>query len=148
MTILIEKIITTDSEEKTEAVAERLAKTLPPGSVIALHGDLGAGKTVFARGFARGLGVSNPVSSPTFTIVQEYRLDNDKWLCHLDLYRIEDSYSALNFGIDEYLEDEDSFVLVEWAERIKPLLPESALRVHIRHNGERCREIEITWHGK
>ena len=79
------------SAEATESFAAQLAQALPRGTVIALDGNLGAGKTVFARGFARGLGITESVSSPTYTIIQEYPLNDGGYLYHMDLYRISDS---------------------------------------------------------
>ena len=91
------------SEAETEAYAAALARRLPPGTILTLEGDLGAGKTVFARGFARGLGITEPVSSPTYTIVQEYALPGGGGrLYHLDLYRINSPGAALDFGVDEF----------------------------------------------
>ena len=101
------------SEAETEAFAEKMAKELPPGSVLTLDGDLGAGKTVFSRGFARGLGITEPVSSPTYTIIQEYPLENGGMLFHLDLYRIANSASALAFGVDEFIDDLMDFIDVD-----------------------------------
>ena len=95
--------IITSSEEETEAVGRELAQSLPPGRSVLLRGNLGAGKTVFSRGFARGLGITEPVSSPTYTIVQEYELPAGGRLYHLDLYRISDVNAALAFGVDEFL---------------------------------------------
>ena len=110
----IERELLSRSEEETEAFAAQLAHELPRGTVLALEGDLGAGKTVFSRGFARGLGITEPVSSPTYTIIQEYSLPGGGRLYHLDLYRIANSASALAFGVDEFLDDPDSIALVEW----------------------------------
>ncbi len=134
------KIIETHSYEETEQLAAKLAGILPPGSVIALHGDLGAGKTVFARGFARGLGITDPVSSPTFTIVQEYPFENGI-LYHLDLYRIDNSDSALAFGVDEFLYDKTAKVLLEWPERITDILPPHTIHIEICHAGEEERRL-------
>ncbi|OGV39492.1 MAG: tRNA (adenosine(37)-N6)-threonylcarbamoyltransferase complex ATPase subunit type 1 TsaE [Lentisphaerae bacterium GWF2_45_14] len=120
-----------------------MASQIPFGSVVALHGNLGAGKTVFARGFARGLGVSQVVSSPTFTLVQEYPLKNNKWLYHLDMYRIDNYRAALAFGVDEYFEDKDAVVLVEWAERVAEILPENLFIVNIRRIEDDTREITV-----
>ena len=115
-------IIETADAAETEALGCRLAGVLPPGAVLTLYGDLGAGKTVLARGIARGLGISEPVTSPTFTIVQEYRAPDDRWLYHLDLYRIRDDIDALAFGIEEYLFNPAAITVVEWPERIPGLL--------------------------
>lgn len=125
-----------------------MASAVPSGSVIALHGNLGAGKTVFARGFARGLGITQPVSSPTFTLVQEYPLENGKWLYHLDMYRIDDYRAALAFGVDEYFDDKDAVVLVEWAERVAEILPDDLYIVNIKRLDGDTREISVESPGK
>ena len=121
----------TSSPEETKAVAAELAAQTRPGSVFALHGDLGAGKTVFAAGFARALGITEPVSSPTFTIVQEYPFEKGMFF-HLDLYRIDNPDAALAFGIDEFLYAEDGISLIEWPERIHGLFPPHTVYVDIR----------------
>ena len=113
----------THSPEETERFAAELAGSLKKGTVLLLYGGLGAGKTAFARGFARGLGIVEPVSSPTFTIVQEYAIPDGGMLYHMDLYRIDDPESALAFGIDEFLEDPGAFCIVEWPERAEGLYP-------------------------
>ena len=123
--------IITSSEEETEAVGRELAQSLPPGSSVLLRGNLGAGKTVFSRGFARGLGITEPVSSPTYTIVQEYELPAGGRLYHLDLYRISDVNAALAFGVDEFLDDPRGISLIEWPDRISGILPENAICVDI-----------------
>ena len=122
--------IETRSPGETEAFAAKLAASLPFGSVLALYGDLGAGKTVFARGFARGLNITEPISSPTFTILQEYPIDG-KFFYHLDLYRIDNSDAAYAFGIDEFLYAEDAMTLIEWPERIEDILPPHTIRITI-----------------
>ena len=114
---------TTNSPAETEEYAGKLAKSLSRGTVILLFGGLGAGKTAFTRGFARGLGITEPVSSPTFTIVQEYVIPAGGMLYHMDLYRIDDPDSALAFGIDEFLEDPNAFCVIEWPERGEGLYP-------------------------
>lgn len=129
------------SEQETEKFAFELAKTLPLGTVLTLNGDLGAGKTVFARGFARGLGVTEAVSSPTYTIAQEYILSGGKRLYHLDLYRISSAESGLAFGVDEFFNDPNAFALVEWPERVGDVIPDDAAKVNIRHLCENKREI-------
>ncbi len=104
------------SPAETEALGERLGRAAPRGLVIALSGDLGAGKTQFVRGLARGLGISNRVHSPTFTLVNEYGGGRLK-LFHLDLYRLETAEQILSAGIEEYLSP-DGVSVVEWAERL------------------------------
>ena len=124
MTLPATIVITTRSEDETLAIGRRLGAALPPGTVLALHGDLGAGKTVLSRGIAQGLGIAEAVTSPTFTVVQEYPCGRSgcRFLYHLDMYRIDDEEAALAFGIDDFLYARDAIVLVEWPERIAGLL--------------------------
>lgn len=136
------KLYRTSSPEETKAVAAALADRTRPGSVYALHGDLGAGKTVFASGFAHALGITEPVSSPTFTIVQEYPFEKGIFF-HLDLYRIDSPDAALAFGIDEFLYAADGVALIEWPERIQGLFPPHTVYVDIRR-GDTEEERVIT----
>ncbi len=131
----------TRSPEETEALAARIAGETALGTVILLRGNLGAGKTAFTRGFARGLGIQDPVSSPTFTIVQEYPFGKSNMLYHMDLYRIADSDAALAFGIDDFLFDRNAISLIEWPERAEDLYPADALNVEIEHTPEENRRI-------
>ena len=139
---LVKKIISY-AEKDTEEFACTLAKQLPIGTLVTLQGDLGAGKTVFARGFARGLGITEPVSSPTYTIVQEYNLPQGGRLYHLDLYRISSVDAALAFGVDEFFDDANAVKLVEWPERAGELIPGDAVRITITHLSENEREISL-----
>ncbi|HET7578757.1 MAG TPA: tRNA (adenosine(37)-N6)-threonylcarbamoyltransferase complex ATPase subunit type 1 TsaE [Bacillales bacterium] len=128
----------TDSPEDTMALADLLAEKLGPGDVITLKGDLGAGKTVFTKGLARGLGITRNVNSPTFTIIKEYngRLP----LYHMDVYRLENGVEDL--GYDEYFEGE-GVTVIEWAERIKERLPSERLDIILERAGENDRIITI-----
>jgi tRNA threonylcarbamoyladenosine biosynthesis protein TsaE len=137
------KILSSNSEKDTENIAFDLAKQIPFGSVICLSGNLGAGKTVFARGFARGMGIEDIIPSPTFNIVKEYEAANDKWMYHLDLYRISDSDAALAFGIDEYMNDINAIVLIEWSERIEDILEPGHIIVNIERTDKGKRQIKI-----
>ena len=105
------------SPAETESLGERFGRAAQKGRVIALSGDLGAGKTQFVRGLARGLGVSGRVHSPTFTLVNEYGGGRLK-LFHLDLYRLETAHQILNAGIEDYLSP-DGVAVIEWAERLE-----------------------------
>ena len=129
----------TDSPESTRALGRRLGARLEPGDVVALAGDLGAGKTHLAKGVAAGLGLDpEAVTSPTFTIVQEH---GDGALLHLDLYRIESPHELDRLGLGELL-DSDAIALVEWPERGADWLPERTLWLRITHLGGDRRRIE------
>lgn len=131
--------LVTHSEEETAAAGERLAARVQPGDVVLLHGDLGAGKTAFVRGLARGLGTPpDDVSSPTFTIIQEYR--GRLTLYHVDLYRLQ-PLEVGELGLDEII-DSGGVVAIEWAERWRDL-PARAWVVRIVHEGEDDRRISI-----
>lgn len=123
--------------------AAEVARGLAPGAVVALYGELGAGKTCFVRGMARGLGVTSPVTSPTYTLVNEYA--GSTRLVHIDLYRIADPADALGFGLDEYFERPDSITVIEWADRAEALLPAHAVRVTLTSGDEASTRL-ITIH--
>lgn len=128
------------SAEETTALGEQLAATLPRGAVIALAGDLGAGKTHFVKGLAAGCGFSGDVTSPTFTLIHEYS-GGRLTLYHIDLYRLDSPDEALRIGLDEYL-DGGGVTAIEWADKFPELIPPDAVWVRMRHAGE-AREIEI-----
>jgi tRNA threonylcarbamoyladenosine biosynthesis protein TsaE len=136
--------LTTNSDHETEQLGRLLAERLRPGMVLALYGDLGAGKTVLSRGIARGLGVEEPVTSPTFTVVQEYPCPGELHLFHLDMYRIDSEEAALAFGIEEYLYAPDAVTVVEWPERIEGLLDgEGTGIVRLSHLAEGQRRLVL-----
>lgn len=126
----------TKSEAETEALGARLAEQLEPGGVVAFTGDLGAGKTAFTRGLARGLGYEGRVTSPTFTIVNEYEGAGIP-LFHFDMYRLEDAGDLFDIGWEDYL-DREGVCAVEWSERVEEALPEDAVTVSFA----RCPEEE------
>src|SRR3954453_21215511 len=133
--------ITTHSEEETTAVGRELAPTLSAGDVLLLYGDLGAGKTAFVRGLAEGLGVSREeVSSPTFTLIQEYR-GGRLTLFHVDLYRIEDPREFDELGLDEIAED--GVLAIEWAEKLPAAPRRGVVVVRIAHGDDDRRQIRI-----
>lgn len=123
------------NENETEKIGERLASRLRSGDVIAYAGGLGAGKTAFTRGLARGLGFQGRVTSPTFTIVNEY--DGNLPLFHFDMYRLGDEDELFDIGWEEYLA-RGGVCAVEWSERVPGAFPEGTVRVTI----ERCPENE------
>ncbi|WP_100330104.1 tRNA (adenosine(37)-N6)-threonylcarbamoyltransferase complex ATPase subunit type 1 TsaE [Bacillus xiapuensis] len=128
----------TKSAEQTQAIAERLAQLLQPGDVLLLEGDLGAGKTTFTKGLAKGLGVRRTVNSPTFTIIKEYM--GRMPLYHMDVYRVQDGGEDL--GFDEYFYGEGVCV-VEWAHLIEEQLPAEYLKVVLLHKGNDERQVEL-----
>ena len=130
----------TNALEETEKIGTALAKLLPPGTVIAYRGDLGAGKTAFTRGLARGLGYKEPVTSPTYTIVNEY-LGGRLPLFHFDMYRLNSSDDLWDIGWEDYLE-RGGICAVEWSENVDDAL-EGAISVTIEKLGEEARRITI-----
>ena len=130
------KIITA-SREETENFAREYAKTLSAGDVVLLDGDMGAGKTVFSKGVAAGLGIEEEVTSPTYAYMNDY----DGRLFHYDCYRIESVEQAENLGLADYF-DMGGICLIEWAQNIAPLLPRLVKRVVIKKLDENTREIE------
>ena len=130
----------TNSPEETEAVGAALGKILAPGTVIAYRGGLGAGKTAFTRGLARGLGYAEPVTSPTYTIVNEY-LGGRLPLFHFDMYRLASSDDLWDIGWDDYL-DRNGVCAVEWSENVDDAM-ENAVYVTIHKTGDTSRKIVI-----
>jgi tRNA threonylcarbamoyladenosine biosynthesis protein TsaE len=152
--------IITYSAAATQALGQQLGETLRPGQVVALSGDLGAGKTTFTQGIGRGLGVRERITSPTFTLVNEYVGRDGITLIHTDSYRLGEmtnplsdgesaSQEAATFGMDEILDRPDAVIVIEWAERLKSLLPDDYLEVRLAHlpNDEESREIAFLPHG-
>lgn len=129
----------THSEEETEALARRLAPQLRPGTVIAYTGDLGAGKTAFTRGLAEGLEITERVTSPTYTIVNEYT--GKIPLFHFDMYRLSSSEELFDIGWEDYLE-RGGILAVEWSERVVDAI-EDALWISIEKTGDYDRRITI-----
>ncbi|WP_174735142.1 tRNA (adenosine(37)-N6)-threonylcarbamoyltransferase complex ATPase subunit type 1 TsaE [Mesobacillus harenae] len=132
-----------EQPEQTLELAKRLGKALKAGDVLALEGDLGAGKTTFTKGLAQGLEIKRIVNSPTFTIIKEYqgRLP----LYHMDVYRVEDAFEDL--GFDEYFTGE-GVTVVEWAHLIESQLPLEILTVYLYHENDTARKIVMEPKGK
>ena len=127
------------SEAETEALGEKLARSLPEhGVVIAMYGELGAGKTAFVRGLARGLEVDGAVTSPTFTIVNEFYGKRD--LFHFDMYRLGSADELFDIGWEDYL-DRGGVCAVEWSENVADALERDTVRVDIRRGGEESRRV-------
>ena len=135
--------VKTTSEKETQKLAEKLAAKLKTGDVVCLYGDLGAGKTVFAKGIAKGLGIKKRILSPTFVLMRMYpfyRKSEKAILYHLDLYRTNDDK---NLGLDEIFES-GGIILIEWAEKIKKFLPKKRIDVKIEKIDEKARRISIS----
>ena len=135
--------ITTHSADETQALGQKLASRLAPGDVIAYFGDLGAGKTAFTRGLAQGLGITDPVTSPTYTIVNEY-LSGRIPLFHFDMYRLSSSDELFDISWEDYL-SRGGVCAVEWSENVEDAL-QDAIRVTIEKDADEpdTRHITIT----
>ena len=133
------------SVEQTRRLGARLGQMLEGGEVLCLTGDLGTGKTCIVQGIGRGLGVTDRITSPTFTLINEYR-GGRLFLYHVDLYRIVDAKSALMFGLDDYLYG-DGICAIEWAERVQAIWPDEYLNIKLRHIDETKRGITMRGFG-
>jgi tRNA threonylcarbamoyladenosine biosynthesis protein TsaE len=133
-------VIATNSFKETILLGERIGKSLKAGDIVALRGELGAGKTTLIQGIAKGLGIRDWVTSPTFTIINEFKGAVN--LYHVDLYRIDRMEEALEVEIEEYFE-KGGVTVIEWAEKIKPLLPDKTIEINMDIISDNKREIEI-----
>lgn len=138
--------ITTKNAEETQNAGEMLAREMKSGQVICLQGDLGGGKTTFAKGFAKGLGIKQNITSPTFVIMKEYLVNtkNIYKFYHIDCYRIKSSNDIAELGLSDIIKDLHNIVLIEWAERITDILPKNCLHIKFDFIDENTREIRIT----
>lgn len=134
--------VETKSAAETQALAAKLAAEMPAGTVLCLHGELGAGKTCFVQGLAKALGVRRPVGSPTFTLINEYR--GTKPLAHVDLYRVRGAADAFGLGLEDYFSHFDGIVAIEWAERIADLLPADCWHVELAAGASHESRL-VTW---
>lgn len=133
----------TYSEKQTKKVAENLAKKITSG-VIALIGELGAGKTTFVQGFAKGLGIKDKIISPTFVLIRQHKIpDSKKMLYHLDLYRLEKLSQSEEAEIKEIISDPKNLILIEWGQKLKNILPKAATEVQFEIVDENTRIIMI-----
>ena len=128
--------------DDTQKLATYFANTLVGGEVVTLSGDLGAGKTTFTQYLAKSLNISEPVTSPTFTLMNQYLSGKIK-LYHFDMYRIEDIDEILETGLTEYFGQKDAVCIIEWAENIKSLLPKKLTKISIQKLGETQRKFLI-----
>lgn len=130
----------TNNEKETKDLAKKISLSLPLGSVCALLGDLGAGKTTFVRGVAEALHIKEVIQSPTFNIMKLY-LKGDRPLIHIDAYRLADVNSDI--GLDEYIGYETGITMIEWPMFIKDLLPSDSVEINIKNIDENKREITV-----
>jgi tRNA threonylcarbamoyladenosine biosynthesis protein TsaE len=143
----------TKSEKETEKLGRKLGKRIfrekpsKIAKVIALEGDLGGGKTTFLKGFAKGLGIREKILSPTFIIFRKFEIRNSKFknFYHVDCYRIEKEKEILNLGFREIIKDPKNIVAIEWADKIKKILPKKVLKIKFKILGKKEREILIKW---
>jgi tRNA threonylcarbamoyladenosine biosynthesis protein TsaE len=134
------------SADQTRRIGIRLGEIMEPGDVVCLTGELGAGKTTFVQGVVRGWGSSDQVTSPTFVLVNNYRLPDGQVLSHLDAYRLENASEAENLDLESMLTGGP--LLVEWADRIMQALPEERLEIQMAWLAEELRQMVITFKGK
>ncbi len=139
----------TKNPDETISIAEELASQLRGDEVICLYGDLGSGKTVFAKGFIQFFIPNQRILSPTFIIVRHYKIVNDKIknIFHADLYRIDKIAEIECFEFMEYMNKSGNVVIIEWAERLQSLLPVQRIDIYIKNIGRNERQIEITKNG-
>lgn len=136
-------MISLNNLNETEKFGIFLGENLKPGDVVCLNGDLGAGKTTLTKSIAKGLGIDDYVTSPTFTIVNEYYGKTD--LYHIDTYRLDDKIDVDYLGFDEYFYS-DGVTIVEWAEKIRDALPEEYMEINIKSHDD-MRDLEINYLG-
>ena len=136
---MINETIILKNEEDTAALGARIAEELAPNSVIALIGDLGVGKTALTKSVARGLGINGPITSPTFTIVQEYD-EGRLALYHFDVYRVNDEDELFEIGFEEYLH-RGGVCLIEWADLIEDMLPPETVFIRLEYGENETERI-------
>lgn len=134
----------TNSPEETQNLAKLIATDFKKGGVVALIGELGAGKTTFTQGFAKSLGITDKVISPTFVLMRIHPLNNKQKLFHLDLYRLEGKIDLKEIGLEEIISNPENIVLIEWAEKIIDQLPENVTKVEIKKLPSEMREVSVS----
>lgn len=140
------KKIITQNENETKKLAKALAAKLSGGEVIGLIGDLGTGKTVFVKGLAQGLGIKRTINSPTFVLMKVYKIKKHqtlKNLVHIDAYRLKSAVSLEEIGINDYLYQDDSVVVIEWADKVRKLLGNIGLIINMESIDDKKRRISI-----
>ena len=134
---------TTKSAKETQELAKKLSKRLKGGEVLALTGDLGSGKTTFVQGLAKGLGVKENITSPTFILLNLHQAKKGLKLAHFDLYRLDTAKDLESIGAGDYLHKKKIISVIEWAEKIKKILPDKTIWIKFEHIDENSRKIII-----
>lgn len=137
-----EEVYITNDFEETRELGEKFAKTLNGGEVLAMYGELGGGKTTFVQGLALGLGIERRIISPTFIIMRTYDL-KDKTFYHIDLYRTSSTKDIEGLGIDEIMGKANNILAIEWAEKMKEVLPDRRIDIFFKYLEDNKREIKI-----
>jgi tRNA threonylcarbamoyladenosine biosynthesis protein TsaE len=143
----------TKSEKETEKLGEEIGRKILKeklgkiAKIVALEGDLGGGKTTFLKGFAKGLGIKEKILSPTFVIAKRFEVSVSRfqYFYHIDCYRIEKPREILNLGFREIIKDPKNIVAIEWADKIKKILPKEVIKIKFKILGKKEREILIKW---
>lgn len=138
--------IISTSPAQTQKIAKLLAKELKGDEVICLTGDLGGGKTTFVQGLAKGLGIKEKITSPSFVLIKRYKIGTKgkiKWFYHIDCYRLSNSQEILDLGFEEILSQKGVVVAIEWADRIKSILPKNKLNVKFEYISKNERKISF-----
>ena len=136
------RTVITNSFKETQKLGVEFASKLKGGDVIALHGDLGSGKTTFVQGLAQGLGVKSRIISPTFIIMRTYQIEIGNFY-HVDLYRIESEKDVEGLGLIELLRDSENITAIEWPDKIENLLPDNRIDLYFKYLGDEKREIKF-----
>ncbi|MBU1110215.1 tRNA (adenosine(37)-N6)-threonylcarbamoyltransferase complex ATPase subunit type 1 TsaE [Patescibacteria group bacterium] len=137
-----QRSFTTSSPSETFEYAEKFAQKLDGGAVLALTGELGSGKTLFTQGLAKGLGIKNQLISPTYILMRHY-IGEKFNLYHVDLYRLESTTEMESLGLDEIWLELDNIVVIEWAEKMKSLLPKETMFLNFEYLSEASRKITV-----
>lgn len=138
--------VITKSARQTQKLGEKIGHGLKPGAIIALYGDLGSGKTTFIQGLARGLGIKKRIISPTFVFVRQYQVTNYQspvTFYHIDLYRVEKFEDTKGLGLEEIFADQNGVIAIEWAEKIKKILPKKRIDIQFNYLNQGERKITI-----
>jgi len=141
--------IISNSEKETFDFAKNFAKQLKGGKIIELYGNLGAGKTIFTKGLASGIGIKEVINSPTFVIMKIYKIKKKynkiKNLVHIDAYRINSDEDIIDIGIKEYFNRDDTIIIIEWAENIKKIILQKSIKIKIKVIDKNIRKINFNF---